>query len=266
VARTLADAEQDGVRFARAKNAASIAELRALPAAQIAQPPVGGTPIRWGTIVDHYALTATEADAFAAGRFNDVPVVTGTNRDEGGAVPQPATTAEVFQKQAQRYGEHAADFLKLYPAASDVDARTAQNTSARDVSRVTTATWAAARAASAKTPAFTYFWDHTLPGPDAGQYGAFHTSEVPYVMNTLAFSDRPFTADDRRIADVMSSYWANFAATGNPNGKGLPRWPSVAETPDMTMNVGDTFAPIALAGSGEKLQWLRALLAPRPRS
>jgi para-nitrobenzyl esterase len=51
--RTLADGEQDGVRFARAKNAASIAELRALPAAQIATPPVGGAPIRWGTIVDN---------------------------------------------------------------------------------------------------------------------------------------------------------------------------------------------------------------------
>ena len=59
-------------------------------------------------------------------------------------------------------------------------------------------------------------------------------------MNALAFSDRPFTADDKRIADRMSSYWANFAATGDPNGTGLPHWPSVAEKPDMTMNVGDT--------------------------
>jgi para-nitrobenzyl esterase len=66
--RTLADAEQDGLRFARAKNVASIAELRALPAAQIATPPVGGTPYRWGTVLDNYALVAGEGDAFAAGR------------------------------------------------------------------------------------------------------------------------------------------------------------------------------------------------------
>jgi para-nitrobenzyl esterase len=265
--RTLADAESDGVRFARAKNAASIAELRAMPADAIAQPPVGGAPIRWGTIVDNYALLTSEMDAFATGRFNDVPVLTGTNRDEGGAVPQPSATAETFRKQAQqRYGDRAADFLALYPAASDEDARTAQNASARDISRVTTAAWIAARARTAKTPAFTYFWDHTLPGPDAAQYGAFHTSEVPYVMNTLALSDRPFTADDRRIADTISSYWANFAATGDPNGKGLPRWPSTTEQPDTTMNVGDTFAPIPLAGSAQKLQLLRVLIQPRPRS
>jgi carboxylesterase type B len=266
-ARTLALAESDGDRYARAKNAASIAELRALPAQQIAMPPVGGAPIRWGAIVDNYALPSSEADAFAAGRSNDVAVLTGTNRDEGGAVPQPTTTAEAFQKQAQqRYGDRAEAFLALYPAATDADAKLAQNASARDASRVTTSIWAMARAKTAKSPTFTYFWDHTLPGPDAARFGAFHTSEVPYAMNTLAFSDRPFTAEDRRIADMLSSYWANFAAKGDPNGAGLPHWPSVAERPDATMNVGDAFAPIPLAGSADKLRLLRALLAPRPRS
>jgi len=266
-ARTLADAEGDGDRYARAKNAASIAELRALPAAQIATPPVGGAPIRWGTVVDHYALPASEADAFAAAGSHDVPVLTGTNRDEGGAVPQPTTTAAAFQKQAQqRYGDRAAAFLALYPAATDEEAKTAQNASARDASRVTTSIWAAARAKTAKSPTFTYFWDHTLPGPDAAQFGAFHTSEVPYAMNTLAFSDRPFAPEDRKIADVLSSYWANFAAGGDPNGAGLPHWPSVSEQPDATMNLGDTFAPIPLAGNADRLRLLRALLAPRPRS
>lgn len=264
--RTLADGEQDGVRFARAKNAASIAELRAMPAQQVATPPVGGTPYRWGTLLDAYALVTSESDAFAAGTHHDVPVLTGTNRDESGASPQPTTTAAAFQRQIeQRYGERAGEFVKLYPGASDEDARQSANASARDVARVTTSLWAIARAKTAKTSTFTYFWDHTLPGPDAAQYGAFHTSEVPYVMNALAQSDRPFTVEDRKIADMLSSYWVNFATSGNPNGTGLPRWPSVAEQPDQTMNVGDTFAPIPVAGSAEKLQLVRQLLQ-RPRS
>ena len=265
--RTLADAEQDGVRFARAKSVSSLAELRALPAAQIATPPVGGAPYRWGTIVDNYALMSSEADAFASGRHNDVPVLTGINRDEGGAVPQPTVTADAFKKQfEQRYGGHAGELLALYPAGSDDEAHVAQNASARDIARVTTSIWATARAKTSKAKTFTYFWDHTLPGPDAAQYGAFHTSEVPYAMNTLAFSDRPFTADDKKIADMLSSYWANFAAAGDPNGKGLPRWPSVGEQPEQTMNVGDTFAPIPLAGSAAKLRLLQTLLTPKPKS
>ena len=29
---------------------------------------------------------------------------------------------------------------------------------------------------------------------------------------------------DHKLADMMSSYWVNFIATGDPNGKGLPQW------------------------------------------
>ena len=36
----------------------------------------------------------------------------------------------------------------------------------------------------------------------------------------------PWRAEDRRISDLMSSYWTNFAKTGDPNGPGLPRWPA----------------------------------------
>jgi hypothetical protein len=53
-------------------------------------------------------------------------------------------------------------------------------------------------------------WDHTLPGPDADKYGAFHTSEVPYVFNSLAKSDRPFADADHRIAEMLFSYWTNL--------------------------------------------------------
>ena len=36
--------------------------------------------------------------------------------------------------------------------------------------------------------------------------------------------DWPWETDDRHLADAMSSYWANFAKTGDPNGPGLPQW------------------------------------------
>jgi para-nitrobenzyl esterase len=171
------------------------------------------------------------------------------------------TLAE-FQNQAkQRYGDAARTFLSLYPAATDDEARTAQNTSSRDRSRAATYLWTANRARHARSDTFTYFWTHPLPGPDAGRYGAFHTSEVPYALNALTRSDRPFTDVDRRVADTMSSYWANFAANGNPNGAGLPRWPSTRERPWTTQQIGDETKSIPSVSSDGHREFFERVFA-----
>jgi carboxylesterase type B len=260
-ARTMADQEADGVRFATAKKANGIAALRAMPWQEVV---VSVPGVRFAPVPDGYALPSAVREVFAAGNQNDVPTLTGVNADEGGAVPHPATTLESFQRDArQRYGAAADDFLKLYPAATDEDAKRVQNDSARDRARATLYLWALDRARTARTNAFTYFWTHTLPGPDADQYGAFHTSEVPYVLNTLSMSSRPFTARDRQIAATLSSYWANFAATGNPNGKGLATWPAVTKDAPQTMEVGDDFRPIPIAGTRARIEFYLRFLPDR---
>ncbi len=119
--------------------------------------------------------------------------------------------------------------------------------------------WARVRAKTGKTAVYEYLWDHALPGPDAERFGAFHTSEVPYVLNTLSMSDRPFTEADRKIADMMSSYWVNFAAAGDPNGSGLPAWPAVSDEPTI-MEVGDKTEPISVAGSKAKFEFFKTYL------
>jgi carboxylesterase type B len=258
---TLAEQEKDGVRFAEAKGAHSLADLRAIPAKDLIAPVTpagGGQPLRFGPVVDGHFLPATPNEIFAQGKQNDVPELTGCNKDDlGGGVPHPDTTPDAFEKMAkERYGDMAGAFLKLYPAGSTAQqAGMSQNDAARDQLRAAMYLWAQNRAKTAKTKVYTYYWDHTLPGPDADKYGAFHTSEVPYVFNSLAKSDRPFTDADRRIAGMMSSYWANFAATGDPNGKGLPHWPSLSDKPAMTMELGDNNTLINVAGSHAKLEF-----------
>jgi carboxylesterase type B len=78
-------------------------------------------------------------------------------------------------------------------------------------------------------------------------------------MSTLYMSDRPSVEVDHEIAQRMSSYWARFAQTGDPNGPGLPQWPPVGATPQV-MEVGHRNEPIPAAGSERKFQFFAAVL------
>lgn len=223
VARPLADAERDGVAFAAAKGATSLAALRALPASEFVR--AAG---RFGPVVDGLFLKDDMATLVAAGRVNDVPMLTGLNADEGSAsATYGHTSAEQFKQQAaQRYGARADAFLAQYPATSDEEAGRSQKASARDAAVVGVQQMLIERARTAKTAAYAYYFDRAIPWPEHPEFGAFHTSEVPYVFGTLAVLPRPWTDGDRRLSEVMMGYWVNFATRGDPNGPGLPAWPA----------------------------------------
>lgn len=267
--RTLANAEADGVKFAAAKGASSLRDLRAMSWQKLMEPIPGADPgpagmLRFAPVVDGYVLPESPWDALVEGKLSDVPILTGCNTGEieGGLIgPLPPVTAEEFQRQArQRYGDVAGEFLKLYPATTSRQAQASRAASSRDESLVSMYLWAQKRGQVANSKTFLYLWDHTLPGPDAARYGAFHTSEVPYVMNTLYTSERPFTEADRTIADRMSSYWAAFASSGDPNRAGLPVWPAAHEKREV-MEVGDRNAPVPLAGDPARIEFFEKYLS-----
>jgi carboxylesterase type B len=259
---TLAESEQSGARFATAKGAKSIADLRAMTAEQITAPVQaagggrGGAGFRVSVVVDGYMLPAPVGQIFTEGKQNDVVTLTGLTANDMGITASPNITLEAFQSQAtQRYGDQAEAFLKAYPASSNAEAAKATLAASQDQNKVSMYLWAVDRAKSAKTKAFTYYWNHTLPGPRAAQDQAFHSSELPYMFNTLYASDRPFVDADRKIAETLSSYWVNFVTSGDPNGKGLARWPAVSEKPDTTMLVGDDWAPVPIAADPARAQF-----------
>jgi para-nitrobenzyl esterase len=101
------------------------------------------------------------------------------------------------------------------------------------------------RARTARTPAFAYYFDRAIPWPEHPEFGAFHTAEVPYVFGTLDVLKRPWTDADRTLSETLMSYWANFAATGNPNGANVPQWPAFDPAQPMVLRLGESIGPRA---------------------
>jgi para-nitrobenzyl esterase len=248
LAQPRSPAAQAGVAFAKARGAASLAALRARPARELLAPVAGAPPIRFGPVVDGWLLTDDVETVYAKGWQQDVPLLTGMNADEGSAFGgYGKTTVAAFREQARtRFGDRTEAFLALYPAASDAEAGTAQVRSARDGALVALQQLASQRAATAKTPAFLYYFDRAIPWPEHPEYGAFHSGELPYVFGNLSLMKRPWTTVDRRLADLMTSYWARFATAGNPNAPGLPAWPAFTDAAPRVMGLGEANRPRTL--------------------
>ena len=100
---------------------------------------------------------------------------------------------------------------------------------------------ALARVRIAKGKAYLYYFTHVPPtAPGTPSRGATHGAETSYVFQNLTPASLPWTDLDRQVADALSSYWANFAAKGDPNGKGLPVWPAINPNGDSRrMVLGD---------------------------
>jgi para-nitrobenzyl esterase len=237
--RTLAEAEQDGVRFARSVGAESVAALRAKPAGELER----AGQFRTAANVDGWFLPEDVYTIFSQGKQNDVPMLIGSNADEG-TIFTRSTTGDAFREQSRRrYGADTDAFLKLYPFASDTEATEAAAASMRDFTfGWEMRTWARMQRQTGKANVYLYFFSRVPPGPTAARVGAQHGAEIPYVfdwVNGRYQTGTPWEDVDRRLADQVSSYWVNFAATGNPNGKGLPSWPVYEAREDQVMRFGD---------------------------
>jgi para-nitrobenzyl esterase len=254
---SLEEAEEAGLQFAEAKGAVSLSELRAMPLEALLEVPQG---TRFGPIQDNWFLPAN----YHAEK--QVPVINGFTADDmeaGGGMESPIeSTIAAYEKEAwQRYGKMTETFLSLYPAASDSSIPALRKNAGRDRARVSLYLWATEQAGASST-IYTYYFDRAIPWPEHPEYGAFHSGELPYMFNNLHLLDRPWEAIDRTIADQMSSYWTNFAKTGNPNGLDLPVWQPFNASEATTMQLGTRMGPLPIAAP-EKFAFWKEVLSER---
>lgn len=258
----LTNAEEDGVQVMNKLKAASLKDLRAMSADQLFR----GGQGNWRPIIDGYVLPEPIVSIFKAGKENRADLLTGWNQDEG-FLFGPMKNAEEFKNEAaQKYGTDAAAFLKLYPAGTDTEAARSQLDFSRDmIFGVQNYEWANIQSEQGMK---VYVYRFTRKPPATGEYvkyGAFHTGEVPYAYDNLAFVRRPWEPVDHELASRMSSYWVNFATSGDPNGAGLPVWDryTVVDKRIMILDKDATSKPLP---DGDGLDLLFRLLLVKPAS
>lgn len=229
---TLKDAEADGVRTMKVKKAETLEAMRALPTDSLIKGDYRRLPN-----VDHYLLSDDIYDLFKNGNINKVELLTGYN--EGDMFIETPMNKDQFISFAKRnYGARADVFLTLYPPDNvDHALRIFSNDLCFGWEHYT---WAKEEGAKA----YMYYFDRVPPGEP--NMGAFHSAEVCYALHTLPFQNRPWTTWDTTLSNIMSSYWVNFATTGDPNGKGLPTWPVFRPDNTQVLRFGDTVETITL--------------------
>ncbi|MEU6350441.1 carboxylesterase family protein [Streptomyces sp. NPDC047072] len=241
------DAQKEGLRWAEGFGGRSVEGLRRLDGAELV---LRG---HFGPVVDGRVLTEPSDDVFAAGRQHAVPLLVGTNTDEGSVY----ATLDAVRRLPVEPGTD-----ELYPVRDTDELRlTARRFTGE--SRFTYPVWHWATAHRETAPTWMYRFTRTPPLPPdldlappkdgLRGYGVHHTAELPYALDNLDRRPWPWTETDRDLARTMADTWARFVTTGDPNGGALPRWPTF--TGEQVMVFGDRVA----AGPFERLEAMRLL-------
>jgi para-nitrobenzyl esterase len=214
--------------------------LRGIPASTLAL----AAPAESWPFVDGSILPQTPDSAFASGKFNRVPVISGSNHDElrvgerafaDSVGLSPITDAKYPQLVAALIGlpvDHPLIQLlvnieyplTIYPAPAAPLAFGAMFTDLV----IACPTRNADRLLSSYVTTYTYeFADENAPAlsivPGDFPFGAYHGSEIQYLFDRF-HGVNPFTPDQQKLSNIMIGYWTQFASTGDPNFAGAPVW------------------------------------------
>ncbi|WP_445376543.1 carboxylesterase/lipase family protein [Niveispirillum fermenti] len=228
-------AEAIGAYIVAQAGATDVASMRAMDAQALADVGARLNYFPLGT-VDGKVLTGQLVDVFDRGEQAPVPILTGFNGGEIRSLrhllpPKPADAKAYETVIAEKYGDLAGSFLRLYPSDDLEESMLA-------VTRDALYAWTSERLVRDQTAlgrdAYYYFFDHAYPAAAEKGLNAFHAAEIPYVFGTMKHTPAywpkaPDSPAERALSSAMTDYWASFARDGRPVATGQPDWPAYGQ-------------------------------------
>jgi para-nitrobenzyl esterase len=195
-------------------------------------------------VADGYVITGDQYKLYEAGTYNDVDVIIGSNSDEGGMFGGKVEPDAYKKAMQDRFGEYADRILAAYPGETEEQASYAS----MDITRETGFgwpgwTWARLQSRTGNSKVYMYYFEQKQP-ENTGRpmaiklRGAPHAAEIKYVFKNI--DTTRYSQDDVNLAEMMASYWTNFAKYGDPNGENLPVWPEFTEENQSVMYLKST--------------------------
>jgi para-nitrobenzyl esterase len=238
---SLKDSELNGEKIAaklKVQGSADVIKrLRQLTAGEVingvgVQDPVA--PPLIGPNIDGWVLQDSGAAIFTNGKQAPVPLIIGVTAREFNLDAGVEAARQMIKGFA---GDLAPRVLTLYgldnggTGKPDPVYGPPENQWFSDLLFRCSATTQAAWQTAAGYPTYQYQLEHAIPGQEA--QGAVHSADLPYVFGYYPRSGNlfgSFNDTDYKLADLIETYWTNFAKTGNPNDSNLPNWPMFGET------------------------------------
>jgi para-nitrobenzyl esterase len=239
----LAEAESKGAAFAKSVGAPTLAALRAIPADKLLAAQGDAKDMPFDAVIDGYFLTEPPSATFSSGRAAHVPLLVGSNSQEGpgsAIFGDGAPTVAKYRAGLTRlFGDKADAVFALYSARTDADVLPiATALASDDFLALPTWKWFDLQRRTG-APTYYYYFARVRPRfvtDTSGSplpWGAVHSAEIEYALGNLDANPLyAWTADDRKVSVTMSAYFANFIKTGNPNGGSLPVWPKASLNED----------------------------------
>jgi len=227
-----------------------------------------------GPVIDGYVLPDRPYDLLGSGSQNRIPVMVGGLADEYFGLQQLSpeiTEAELDDYLERVFGDAAGEIKAAYADDIESSPLDARKIITGDNGFILSSRLWGGLVEGRGDDAYVYYFTRQPPVfrlyvpemadfGDGGQrtLGAYHSGELAYVFNSLDIVGLGWDDADRELSDTIAGYWVNFARNGNPNGPGLPEWPSYDAQSD-TVQILDAEVRSAVHPRREELDRMERL-------